>query len=135
MFERCLYFNINSLTRKINKIWDQAFSELGLSPAHAYLLRLVLEMPSISQKEIAEELNLEKSTVTRFIDNLQQRGYLKRTKTGREQIIKPTAAAKKLEQQLNEKGDLLYRKMTKAIGQSSLIELVGQLRHSSTKLT
>jgi len=134
MFERCLYFNINALTRKINKIWDQEFSELGFSPAHAYLLRLILETPSISQKEIAEELKLEKSTVTRFIDNLQQRGYLKRTKNGREQIIQPTVAAKKLEQQLNEKGDALYKQMTKAIGRSGLLELVGQIRQSSTKL-
>ncbi|VAX09386.1 hypothetical protein MNBD_GAMMA25-949 [hydrothermal vent metagenome] len=134
MFERCLYFNINALTRKVNKIWDQAFSELGFSPAHAYLLRLVLEMPSISQKEIAEELKLEKSTVTRFIDNLQERGYLKRTKNGREQIIQPTAAAKKLEVQLNEQGDLLYKKVIKSIGRSDLLELVAQLRKSGTKL-
>jgi len=134
MFERCLYFNINALTRKINKIWDQAFSELGLSPAHAYLLRLVLASPAISQKEIADELKLEKSTVTRFVDNLQERGYLKRIKSGREQIIQPTAAAKKLEKKLNTKGDELYKQMTKAIGRSSLVDLVGELRETSTKL-
>jgi MarR family transcriptional regulator, organic hydroperoxide resistance regulator len=134
MFERCLYFNINALTRKINKIWDQAFSELGFSPAHAYLLRLVLDSPGISQKEIAEELKLEKSTVTRFIDTLQQRGYLKRTRNGRVQIIQPTASAKKLQDQLNTKGDFLYRQMIKAIGRSDLVELVGQLRESSSKL-
>ncbi len=134
MFERCLYFNINALTRKVNKIWDQAFAELGFSPAHAYLLRLVLEMPSISQKEIAEELKLEKSTVTRFIDNLQERGYLKRIKKGREQIIQPTVAAKKLEDQLNEQGDLLYKKVIKSIGRSDLLDLVAQLRKLGTKL-
>jgi len=134
MFERCLYFNINALTRKVNKIWDQAFADLGFSPSHAYLLRLVLEMPSISQKQIAEELKLEKSTVTRFIDNLQERGYLKRIKKGREQIIQPTAAAKKLEDQLNEQGEKLYKKVTKSIGRSDLLELVAQLRKSGTKL-
>lgn len=134
MFERCLYFNINALTRKINKIWDQAFSELGFSPAHAYLLRLVLDNPAISQKQIAEELKLEKSTITRFIDNLQKRGYLKRTKNGRAQIIQPTAAAIKLQDQLNIKGDDLYKKMTRTMGHSDLINLVAQLRDSSTKL-
>jgi len=134
MFERCLYFNINALTRKINKIWDQAFSELGFSPSHAYLLRLVLDSPAITQKEISEELKLEKSTVTRFIDNLQDRGYLRRTKNGREQIIQPTAAAKKLQDKLNMKGDYLYKQMAKAIGRSDLIELVNKLRDSGTKL-
>lgn len=135
MFERCLYFNINALTRKINKIWEQTFSELDLSPSHAYLLRLILEKPAISQKEIAEELKLEKSTVTRFIDNLQQRGYLKRIKRGREQIIQPSSSAKKLEQQLNSKGEELYKEMTKVIGKSDLVGLVNQLRDSSRKLS
>ena len=134
MFERCLYFNINALTRKINKVWDQAFSELGFSPSHAYLLRLILENPSITQKEISDELKLEKSTVTRFIDNLEERGFLKRSRSGREQMIFPTPSAKKLENKLNEKGDLLYKQMIKTLGRSELVNLVDKLRDSSIKL-
>lgn len=134
MFERCLYFNINAITRRINKIWDQAFSDLDFSPAHAYLLRLVLESPAISQKSIADELKLEKSTVTRFIDNLETRGFLKRIKSGREQLIYPTASAKKLEKQLNEKGEQLYKKMLKTIGRTELTNLVEKLKESEKKL-
>ena len=134
MFERCLYFNINALTRKINKIWDQAFAEFGLSPSHAYLLRLVLTSPLITQKEIAEELKLEKSTVTRFIDTLEEKGYLKRKKNGREQNIHPTAAARKLEDKLNTRGEELYKQMTTSIGRSSLLNLVDQLRESEHKI-
>ena len=60
MFERCLYFNLNALTRRVNKIWGQAFQALGLSPSHAYLLRVVLATPGMTQQEIAAELGLEK---------------------------------------------------------------------------
>jgi len=134
MFERCLYFNINALTRKINKLWEQAFADFDLSPSHAYLLRLVLDAPSITQKEIASELKLEKSTVTRFIDSLEDKGYLKRNKIGREHIIIATAKTKKLERKLNQKGDELYQQMINTIGQNGLIKLVEDLRKSESKL-
>lgn len=134
MFERCLYFNVNALTRKVNRIWDRAFEDLGLSPAHAYLLRLVLSQPGISQKDIAGELRLEKSTVTRFIDALEDKGYLKRNKVNREQIIHPTRAAVKIEKELNRRGDALYQQMLHDVGKTALVGLVGQLRETSRKL-
>lgn len=134
MFERCLYFNVNALTRKVNRVWDQAFADLGLSPAHAYLLRLVLSKPGISQKEIAGELRLEKSTVTRFIDALEAKGYLKRNKVNRERIVSPTPTAVKMEKELNRRGDVLYQLMIHDIGKTALVGLVGQLRETSKKL-
>ena len=134
MFERCLYFNINALARRVNKIWEQAFDELGLSPAHAYLLRLVLDQPGISQGRIAEELKLEKSTVTRFVDSLQQRDYLNRTKSGREVEIMPTQKCRKIARQLQARGDALYKEMTGLIGKRNLADLVKQLRKTSDEL-
>lgn len=134
MFERCLYFNVNALARKINQIWETAFADLGLSPAHAYLLRLVLSQPGITQKHITTELRLEKSTVTRFIDALEHEGYLKRNKAGREQIISPTRAAKKLEKELSRRADTLYRRMLDEVGKETLVGLVRQLRETGQKL-
>ena len=135
MFERCLYFNVNALARKVNQIWDHAFADLGLSPAHAYLLRLVLSQPGISQKAIARELRLDKSTVTRFIDYLEDQGYLKRSKIGREQIISPTRNATKLEKELDRRGDTLYRRMLDGVGKTALVGLVRELRETGHKLT
>lgn len=134
MFERCLYFNVNALARRVNQIWEAAFADLGLSPAHAYLLRLVLSQPGIAQKDIAAELRLEKSTVTRFVDTLEDKGYLKRSQVGREQIISPTRAAAKLKKELNRRGDTLYRRMRDEVGQAALIGLVRQLRETGQKL-
>ncbi len=134
MFERCLYFNVNALARKVNQIWEEAFADLGLSPAHAYLLRLILSSPGMVQKEIAKELRLEKSTVTRFIDALEEGGYLKRSKVGREQTIAPTRAATRLEKELNRRGDALYQRMVDELGTTNLTGLVRQLRETGNKL-
>ena len=136
MFERCLYFNLNSLTRKINRIWDQAFSEFELSPSHAYLLRLVLAEPGQSQKQLAKQLNLTKSTVTRFIDALESRQLVKRKKSfsddAREQLIYPAAKARKLQQRLEATGEKLYKTMQDQLGPQDLIKLVKQLKIASS---
>jgi len=138
MFERCLYFNINALTRSVNRIWDNAFAEFGLSPSHAYLLRLVLSSPGLTPKQISIELKLEKSTITRFLDVLQKKGFIHRKKgvTGdaREQGIYATKKSENISQQLEEKGNVLYQKMINSIGTSELKSLVSELRKTETKI-
>ncbi|MHB8744297.1 MAG: hypothetical protein ACYC9L_14385 [Sulfuricaulis sp.] len=69
--------------------------------------------------------------MTRFIDTLEDRGYLKRSKIGREQIISPTPAATKLKEELNRRGDDLYRRMHGGLGKSALVGLVRELPISS----
>lgn len=134
MFERCLYFNLNAVARKVNAIWDQAFRELELSPAHAYLLRVVLETPGLTQQAIATELKLEKSTVARFVDVLEKRGYLRRDRVGRERPVYPTDSAKAVRDELENRGDALYAQMTRALGRESLVALVNDLRRTANKL-
>ena len=128
MFERCLYFNVNALARRVNTIWDEAFSEFELSPAHAYLLRLLLEQPGLTQTQIAQELKLEKSTVTRFVTVLLKKKLVIREKHGREVLAYPTKKAKALQRQLNARGDELYKKMINSLGKREMTSLVGDLR-------
>lgn len=138
MFERCLYFNINTLARAVNRIWDNAFAEFGLSPSHAYLLRLVLSSPGLTPKQLSLELKLEKSTITRSLDILQKNGFIRRQKglTGdaREQGIYPTKKSEKISIQLEEKGNALYQLMINSIGTSEFKSLVSELRKTETKI-
>lgn len=138
MFERCLYFNINSLTRTVNRIWDNAFAEFDLSPSHAYLLRLVLTNPGLSPKQISLELKLEKSTITRFLDVLVKKGLIRRKKAhsgdAREQSIYPSKKSEKLYSQLEQTGSELYQKMIKNIGKNELTTLVNTLRQLETRI-
>jgi DNA-binding MarR family transcriptional regulator len=138
MFERCLYFNVNALARQVNNIWNQAYAEFNLSPAHAYLLRLVFSQPGIAQKQITQELKLEKSTVTRFVDVLQEKGLVSRKKTAsgdpREQNIFTTVRGTRLAEQLNTRGEELYKKMISTLGKDELKTLVEMSRLASTQL-
>lgn len=131
MYERCIYFNLNSLSRDINRIWDAAFQRQGLSPAHGYLLRLVLTEPGISQKELAQALNLDPSTVTRFIDALSVKKMLRRQSSSdnaRGSQIFPTAKAEAMQEELEKTGADLYATMRKKIGAQRFSRLVKELR-------
>lgn len=134
MFENCLHFNLNELTRRINRIWDAAFEEFGLSSAHANLLQLVLARPGISQKQICAELKLEKSTISRFIDALVKKNLIVRNKSGRDSTILPTNMAKMLEVKLNNKTHELNSRMGTLMGDENLVRLTRVLHHTSLKL-
>lgn len=138
MFERCLYFNVNALARSVNQIWEEAFSVYDLSPSHAYLLRLVLSTPGLTPGQISQELKLEKSTVSRFLKSLENKGMLIR-KTGisddaRELGIFPTQRAKKMAADLEETGNRLYQKMLDQLGKTRLTSLVGELKNTERSI-
>lgn len=134
MFERCLYFNVNALSREVNRIWGEVFDQFELSPAHAYLIRLVLENPGITQQGIAAELKLEKSTVTRFVAILEQREFLYRKKEGREQLVYPAKSSKAIQLVLEQQGDELYKRMTDNLGKKVVVDMVKNLRNITAKI-
>lgn len=135
MFERCLFFNSNGLVRKLNRIWDTAYQEVGLSAPHAYMLRMVVAEPSLTQKEIAEQLQLEKSTITRFTNTLIEKGLILKQGTvdARQNSLVATAKGKQLAVKLNKIGDGLYKKMQSQLGDKQFDQLVKQIK-STAKL-
>lgn len=138
MFDRCLYFNVNALARKLNRIWDQAFQDLGLSPSHAYTLRAILANPGMTHRELAEALQLEKSTITRFVDILQKKGLVQRMRFAgadrREMSIMPTVNAQQIQQSLESTAEQLYQQMIGLLGSQELPELVRGLRTVAKQL-
>lgn len=137
MFESCLYFNSNALARTVAKIWTDAYRRFDLSPPHAFLLRAVLAKPGLLAMDLAEELALSRSTVTRFLDSLEKNGFIERVSTkvdGREVSIYPTEQAKAIHQSLDETGAQLTKAMQELFGQDELGEVVGKLRSMQSKL-
>jgi len=130
MFEKCIYFNSNAFVRHLNRIWDEAYKPMGLSAPHAYVLRLVCHEPGIGQTELGEQLHLEKSTVTRFISVLEDKGLLRRQagNSGRGVSLKATAAGKRLGKQLDQTGTDLYKQLRKQFGADQFEALVKSIR-------
>jgi DNA-binding MarR family transcriptional regulator len=131
MFEECLYFNSNALARTVTRVWAEAYKPFDLSPPHAFMLRVVLAKPGLMPRELAKELSLSRSTVTRFLDSLEKRVLLVRkmtTQDGREVQIYPTKAAIEIHDKLDKTGKSLSKLMEKIIGQDDLSKTVSNLR-------
>jgi len=136
MFERCLFFNSNGLVRKLNRIWDGAYQEAGLSAPHAYMLRMVAAKPYFTQKEIAKQLQLEKSTITRFTNVLMDKGLIVKQTTddARQNSLVATAKGKQLTIKLNKIGDDLYKRIQAQLGSKKFKEIVQQIKQTANNL-
>ncbi|MFW2373256.1 MAG: MarR family winged helix-turn-helix transcriptional regulator [Gammaproteobacteria bacterium] len=137
MFEKCLYYNSNALARSVTRIWTAAYQQFDLSPPHAFLVRLVLTNPGISPRELAEKLTLSRSTVTRFLDSLEKKKFIKRKalgSDGREIQVFPLSRAKEIHAELNETRAFLMKKMETLFGEKEISKTVNNLRKTREKL-
>jgi DNA-binding MarR family transcriptional regulator len=95
-FSKCLYFSSNALARKIEKLAQESWKPVALSPSHGYLLMTVIEEPGIQPGSLADHLQLQPSTITRLIEKLEDKRLVVRTTAGKITNVYPTPKAREL---------------------------------------
>ena len=138
MFDYCLYFNTAALARVLDREWTKAFDPYGLTPAQAFMLRVILAKPGLLQRELAEELMISRSTATRTLDGLQEKGLIIREATerdGREFALRPTAKANVLKDKINTASSEVTKRLKRKLGIVQFDDIVAKLRgaHFSLK--
>lgn len=83
----CLFFSSCKLARVLGKTADDEFKATGLSPSHAFLLYIVNKNNGLQQKQIGELLHMTPSTITRFIEKLDNKGLVSRKSEGKNVFI------------------------------------------------
>lgn len=78
------HHTLNSFAREISSYFDEIFKSTGLSTSYIELLMFLHDMDGSSQKELAEILHLAPSTITRFIEKLEKKKLVKKSRSGRE---------------------------------------------------
>jgi DNA-binding MarR family transcriptional regulator len=135
LLHHCLYFTANSLARAITRMTEEEFRITGLSPSHAFLLMLVNVTPGISQKELARQLHLTPSTVTRFIDHLAHRGYLERRAEGKNSEIYPTEKGSQLQETIGLAWRRVYQRYSELLGDETGRQLTAMTDQASQILS
>ncbi|GAB4442239.1 MAG: hypothetical protein OHK0011_24660 [Turneriella sp.] len=115
---KCLYFSANALARSITQLAEEAFAPTGLGPSYAFTLMAVAARPGISAGELAETMQLKPSTVTRLLDNLEQRLLLTRKLVGRSITVRGTADGEKLAEQAKTAWLQLYERYVALLGEA-----------------
>lgn len=131
---QCLYFTANALARKTEKLAQQAWKPVGLSPSHGYLLMMVIQDPGMQPTALADQLQLQPSTVTRLIEKLEDRKLLVRITEGKTTNVYPTPKGKDLLPRLKECVQQFQQQYTALLGREESAKLVQQMAKVADKL-
>jgi len=75
----CVNNRLRRANRIINRLYNKYIGNLDISLGQMSILFFVGKMKSVKQNEIGKFLDLERSTVTRELNGLLQKGYIKKT--------------------------------------------------------
>ena len=77
-FRLCLGLQLKLTANIMTQEHNKYLKPYGISNEQGLLLKYVYEMPGITQTQIAEDLNKDKTTITRMVDALVKKGDLER---------------------------------------------------------
>lgn len=101
-FSGCLFFNANAMARLTKRAAEKAFKPLNISASLAYLLVIILKNPGIQASELAKQMILKASTVTRLLDKLEKLNYITKETKSKFVYIFPTDFAIQNQSKLDE---------------------------------
>lgn len=90
----------NTFSRNLTAFFDAKLEKFGLATSYIELMILLYQKDDFSQKELAENLSLAPSTITRFIDKLEKKGYVKKERKGRAAHVSLTKKGRKTSQEM-----------------------------------
>ena len=130
----CLYFTANALARTLTKMAEEEFSITGLSPSYAFVLKAVNRTPGIQPKALSREMMLTPSTITRFVDKLEAKGYLTRKSEGRTSLLFPTQKSLDLAETIQVAWSNLYNRYSEMMGEEFAKNLTVNTYQASKEL-
>lgn len=133
-FSQCLYFSSNAFARKIEKLAQESWKPIGISPSHGYLLIAVIENPGIQPGLLAEHLQLQPSTITRLIEKLEEKKLVVRTTEGKLTNVYPTPKAKEMHSKMQACIANFYTAHTALLGKEDGKKIVQQIIKLADKL-
>ncbi len=130
----CIYVNISTMQRIISQLAEKEFASTGWTTSYALIIHLINQSPGITVSEIAGKMNLAVSTVTRFIEKLEFKGYVKKTHRGRKVLLKPLKKSKEIEDDIIESWLSFKKKYEELLGKEIAENLNKQLGESLERI-
>jgi DNA-binding MarR family transcriptional regulator len=96
--EECIAVKLRLLTRAVTKIYNQALRPHGLTVSQMNILVAVSYLGQAKQQDICQALHLEKSTLSRDLTRMRERGWVIEAPSddGRSSLLRVTAHGGKL---------------------------------------
>lgn len=133
-FAQCLYFTSNALARKVEKLAVESWKPIGISPSHAYLLLAVLQEPGVQPSALADQLQLQPSTITRLMQKLERAKLIIRTVDGKVTNVYPTPKAKELQPKMQDCAQHFYQQCSQVFGKEEGGRLAQSIGKAADKI-
>ncbi len=94
----CHIARIRMLTREVTGIYDDALRPLGVKVSQTNVLTAIAKLGPVSPRVIGEVLRIEKSTLSRNVERMRTRGWLRVLSGGddRSHLLEITAKGRRL---------------------------------------
>ncbi|MGL4947178.1 MAG: MarR family winged helix-turn-helix transcriptional regulator [Cetobacterium sp.] len=69
---------ISAINKEINFLFDNLLTELEITKTESMYLRLIYNNPGITQYDISKLRKIEKSLVTKYVTNLEDKGLIEK---------------------------------------------------------
>jgi MarR family transcriptional regulator, organic hydroperoxide resistance regulator len=129
-----MYFSSHAMARKIEKLANESWKKVELSPSHAYLLMLVIDEPGIQPTSITKQLQLTPSTITRLIEKLEEKKLVVRTTEGKATNVYATPKGKQLQPKLQACLKSFYNNYSTILGKDESAKMVQNMNTITDKL-
>jgi MarR family transcriptional regulator for hemolysin len=128
--------SVSALRRELRKVYDRELAPSGLSLAHAWPLVLIAEQPGMSQRELAERLEIEGPTLVRLLHQLAAMGLVTRQQNPddlRANSLHLTATGRATAKRLRRTMNAVRSRLLAGVSDSELVDALRVLdlvRHS-----
>jgi len=116
----------NTFSRNLTAFFNEKLSSVGLATSYVELMILLKKKEDYSQKALAEDLSLAPSTITRFINKLEKKGYVDKARKGREAYVKLTDEGLKITSEMEKAYQAAADELNEIFGDKFMIT-VGKL--------
>lgn len=72
------FMKIGFIERSQRKVFATVFNQYGLHPSQGFALSLIVHRPGRSQRELADDMRIERATVTVTLQKLERGGFIRR---------------------------------------------------------
>jgi DNA-binding MarR family transcriptional regulator len=122
-FDCCLFFTANELSRRMDKMAEKAFENIELTPIQGLTLLLIAVNGNDRPTDLANEMAMNPSSITRFTDVLVKKGYVRRIREGRTSVLELTEKGKDSIVIVNNAWENIYEQYEALLGEDFSKEL------------
>jgi DNA-binding MarR family transcriptional regulator len=130
-FKNCTCFNLRKATRALTQIYDEALRPIGLGANQVAILSVVEATGTVGMSDLAQNLVMDRTTLTRNLKPLLDAGYLTSSegKDRRRRLIALTQKGKRVLTDAVPLWQDVQTRVANALGHNRWARLLGDLQH------